>query len=65
MYSRVMVTVKVSSTFPATSTQENFALQVSSVGSADAVPPTPAAVSAASVPERRDAMSLYAILSAA
>ena len=60
MYSLVMVTAKVSSPIA----QEYLALQVSSPGSADAEPPTPAAVSAASVPLRRDAMSAYAVLSA-
>ena len=61
IYSLVMVTVKVSSPRE----QEYFALQVSSAASLDAEPPTPAAVSAASVPVRRDAMSVYAVLSAA
>ena len=61
MYSLVMVTVKVSSPRE----QEYLALQVSSDASLDAEPPTPAAVSAASVPVRRDAMSSYAVLSAA
>ena len=52
MYSLVMVTVKVSSPRE----QENLALQVSSLSSREELPPTPAAVSVASFPLRKDAI---------
>ena len=52
MYSLVMVTVKVSSPRE----QENLALQVSSLSSREELPPTPAAVSAASFPLRKEAI---------